>query len=250
MGTLIDKTSYDLGLMVAANVATCGLPIDVQEYYLTNRHLIPEALRRGFVLPSSAVQNAPVTDLNFWLTKTEEFAEKHLGMKINLRERFAIPAELPWPSAIPIFCPAGMANRLAVKILKDSSSLSVYEEVDVMKYSGSQATQEPDLYFIQNSVRPDEDTMGMSPDQLIATDKNWLDLRGYALAFGIYRFTTGKCLDPQTFTWFPNNRLAGGEVAHGRWRPLYRQVRFNWHGPGDRDGDGGARLTISVPLLP
>lgn len=261
-GTLIDKTSHDLSLVVAANVVTCGLPSEVQEYYLANKHLIPEAILRGFVLPSleapiasavvapSALFKAKDTDLATWLAKTEEFAEKHFGVKINLRKRFAIPEVFPWKSVIPVFDPGGLTNRDAVqKALKDSG-LTVWEEVDVMKYSGSEVNKEPTLHFIQNSVRPDEDTMEMSPDQLVATGKNWLGMRGYALAFGVHHLATGQYLDPETFTWFPNNRLSGGKVACGGWLPGRREVRFCWSSSGHRRGYGGSRLAIPVPLLP
>jgi hypothetical protein len=190
------------------------------------------------------------TDLNFWLNKCQEFAKKYLGVEINLRERFVIPAELPWKSVIPVF-DWGITNREAVqKALKDFG-LTVWEEVDVMKYSGSSANGQPSLYLIQNSIQPDSDTMmNMSPDQLVATKKNWLDLRGYALAFGVYHFATGEYLDPETITLFPNTRLAPGQVAFGHWRPDSLKVRFSWRRSAGQDGDSGARLTISVPLNP
>jgi len=212
-GTLIEKTSYDLGLAVAANIPASGLSAEVQQYYLVNKHLIPEALRRGFVLPSLEVKPTPmsaievVQDLDWWLDKTEEFTKRFLGVEVNLRKRFAIPAELPWKSAIPVFDPGGLTNRETVQKALKASGLAVWEEVDVMKYTGSEANKEPTLHFIENSARPDEDTMGMSPDQLFTTGKNWLDLRGYALAFGVHHFATREYLDPQTFTWFPTSRL-------------------------------------------
>jgi len=254
MGTLIEKTSYDLGLMVAANMSTSGVPIEVQEYYLSNRHLIPEALRRGFTLPQSETQPIPTTtevvqDINWWLAKTQEFTKKFLGVEVDLRDRFAIPAPLPWRSIIPIFDPGTLTNRDAIKKTLKASGLAVGEEVDVMKYSGAEANKGPALHFIQNSIRPDEDTMGMSPDQLVATGKNWLDLRGYALAFSIYHFATGQYLDPQTFTWFPNTHLSSGEVASGYWYPVTREVRFRWNDPGYRSGRSGSRLAIPATLV-
>lgn len=266
MGTLIEKTSYDLGLMVAANMSTAGVPIEVQEYYLTNRHLIPEALRRGFVIPQPEVQiqsasttiiaSSPTlfktadTDLDFWLDKCQEFSKKFLGVEIDLRERFTIPAELPWKSVIPVFDLGDMTNRDAVQKILKASGLAVYEEVDLMKYFGSEASKGPTLHFINNSIRPDDDTMGLSPDQLVATGKNWLDLRGYALAFAVHHFATGQYLDPQTFTWFPKSRLSDGKVARGGWSSNDRGVRFNWSLSGDQDGRRGARLAMPCPLLP
>jgi hypothetical protein len=49
-GTLIEKVSHDLGLAIAANIPTCGLPLEVQEYYSANKQLIPSGIQRGFVL--------------------------------------------------------------------------------------------------------------------------------------------------------------------------------------------------------
>ena len=93
------------------------------------------------VVAPSALFKAKDTDLATWLAKTEEFAEKHFGVKINLRKRFAIPEVFPWKSVIPVFDPGGLTNRDAVqKALKDSG-LTVWEEVDVMKYSGSEVTK-------------------------------------------------------------------------------------------------------------
>lgn len=247
-GTLIEKTSHDLALAVAANVVTCGLPSEVSEHYLANKHLIPEAILRGFTLTAPAAVEV-TQDLDWWLTKTEEFTKKFLGVEVDLRDRFAIPADLPWKSVIPVFEPGKLTNRKAVqKAIKDSG-LAVWEEVDVMKYSGSEANNEPTLHFVQKSIRPDEDTMGMSPDQLVVTGRNWLDLRGYTLAFSIYHFATGEYLDPQTFTWFPNTRLSSGRVASGDWSPDDREVRFLSAGPGSRSDYGGSRLAIPATLV-
>ncbi len=263
LGTLIEKMTYDLGLAVAANFATCGLPTEVQEYYLQNKNMIPEAILRGFVFPQPETKPAPAivpalptlfktaeTDVEGWLSKAEEFAKKYFGVTISLREHFVIPAELPWKSVIPVFDPGGLDNRGAVqKALKDFG-LAVWEEVDVMKYSGSQANKEPTLHFIQNSIRPDDDTMGSSPNQLVAMNKNWLGLRGYALAFAVHHFATSEHLDLQTWTWFPANRLADGRVANGRWFPDFREVRFSWDSSDYRREEIGSRLAIPVPLLP
>ena len=266
-GTLIEKTSYDLGLRIAANIPTSGIPLNVQEWYLANPHLIPEALCRGFILPQKesagekksvarakisptpAVFKATDIDLAMWIAKSEEFAEKYLGVKISLRERFAIPETLLWQSVIPVFDPGGeFDNRKAIELLK-ALGFTVHEEVDVMQYSGSAVGMEPTLHFIHNSVRPDEDTMKMSPDKLVKTGKNWLNLRGYALAFGLYHFVTKNHLDPETFTWFPGNRLPSGEVAGGDWYPVSRKVGFYWSSARYEGPYGGARLAMPVPLI-
>ncbi len=189
-------------------------------------------------------------NLDWWLAKTEEFAEKHLGVRVNLRERFAIPAELPWESAIPVFDPGALTNRGMVDFALRAQGLAVWEEEDVMKYAGSEAGEAPTLHFINNSVTPDDDTMNLSPNDLRATKKSFLRLRGYGLAFAVYYFATGKYLDPKTFTWFPEDRLPGGSVAHGAWDPARREVRFYWGCAGYRSSDGGARVAMPVSLKP
>ena len=191
---------YNLGLKIVPNLLHV-LTTEELEYYEVNLPELKNALAKGLKFPQPEVQitqASPVpvvfktsdTDLNFWLDKCQEFTKEYLGVVINLRERFAIPAELPWQSVIPVFDPAGLTNRdAAQKALKDFG-LTVYEEVDVMKYCSSEASKKPTLHFIQNSIRPDEDTMGMSADQLVTTGKNWLDMRGYTLAFAVHHLAT------------------------------------------------------------
>ena len=117
-----------------------------------------------------------------------------------------------------------------------------------MKYSGSSASDEPMLHLIENSERSDPDTIGMSPNQLRDTSKCWLNLQDYALAFGLYYFVKKRYLDPSTFTWLPENRLPGGEVAYGFWLPDNRVVKFSWWDADFEGGDGGARLAINCSL--
>lgn len=159
------------------------------------------------------------TDLDKWLTAAEKLAKEYFGGTVDLRKMFVIPETLPWRSAIPIFGPGNLTNRDTLEFLK-KLGLNSWEETDVMRYSGSEASGAPTLHLIQNSIRPDEDTMGQSPDQLVATNNNWLDLRGYGLGFGLHHKVTKKYLDPKTFTWFPNNRLPDGRVADGDWNPV------------------------------
>jgi len=49
--------------VVAANIVTSGLPIEVQEHYLSNKDQIPGALLRGFVLPSAEVVKLILTSV-------------------------------------------------------------------------------------------------------------------------------------------------------------------------------------------
>lgn len=249
---MIKKSTHDLALLIASNVCAAQLPDNVARHYLENKEEVVSAIIRGFVLPgvNQVTENLAPQDLNWWLKKTEEFAKNHLGIEVNLRERFAIPAELPWQSAIPVFDPGKLENRNMVEKALKRQGLAVWEETDVIKYAGSEAGEAPTLHFIENSERPNEDTMNMSPDQLRDTKKSYLRLRGYGLAFAVYHFATRKHLDPETFTWFPEDRLPGGWVARGFWGPASREVLFDWDDPDDRRACCGARVAIPVSLKP
>ena len=192
------------------------------------------------------------TDLDWWLKRAETFARKRLGVKVSLREMFDVPTELPWKSVIPVFDPGGLTNRDMVDKALKAQNLTVYEETDVMGYTGSEANTKPTLILIKNSIRPDEDTLtqtGMSADDLRQTGKPYLRLRGYGLAMGLYYFVKKGYLDPkETWTRFPEDRLPGGVVALGRWFPLRRRVGFGWGRPGLRRSRGGGRVAMSVSL--
>jgi hypothetical protein len=133
------------------------------------------------------------------------------------------------------------------QVLK-SLKLDVYEETDVMKYSGSEASAQPMLHFIENSIRPNADTMGKSPNDLRQMGKSFLRLRGYGLAFGLYHYARSQYLDSETWTWFPEDRLSDDEVAEGSWDPGYRKVGFGWSSSDYRNSCRGARLAMPVSL--
>jgi hypothetical protein len=187
-------------------------------------------------------------DLNFWLQKSQEFTKKFFGVEVDFR-KFEIPKQFPWGSVLPVFDPGNITNRQAIEVLQ-KLGLKVWEEVDVMEYTGSEVGGKPSLTFIQKLISPDGETMGMSPNQLVETGKNWLYLRGYTLAFGLYCFATSKYLDTETFTWFPNCHLSAGGVAHSLCRPAHGGVGFGWFGASNCHDSGGARLAMPVSLVP
>jgi hypothetical protein len=188
------------------------------------------------------------TTLSSWLPKAEEFAKKFLGVTFNLRERFVLTDEQLAGDYIPVFDPGTLNNQKAVSKALKGQKLTVYEETDVMKYKGSEQNGTETLHLIKNSLRPDPDTMGLPPNQLKETGKNFLSLRGFTLAFGLYHFATRDNLDPNTWTWFPENTLSSGGVAYGCWGPNYRRVYFHWSYPRCANSNSGARLAIPVPL--
>ena len=193
------------------------------------------------------------TNLNHMVHITERFAKEVLGVSVNLCEQFDFPVELPWKDVLLVYDP-GLNNREAVAKSLRGQKLKVYDEGDnLMNYYGSAALGQPTLRIIENSIRPTEDTLGSlakSPDGLNADGRPYLDLRGYALAFGLRYFAFKDYLDPQTWTWFPRNRLPAGGVAYGSWNPgvNYRWVKFDWRRSGYVLPSFGARLAISLKL--
>ncbi len=194
-----------------------------------------------------AITQATEQSLEWWIIKTEEFTKKHLGVEVDLRRQFAIPEKLPWQSAISVFYPGALTNREVVDKALKGQGLDVWEEVDVMKYAGSEAG-EATLHFINNSLSPDEDTMNKTAFDLLHTKKSFLRQRGYCLAFGVYYFATGEHLDPKTFNWFPEDHLPNQYVACGSWHVPGKRVRFSWGEKVSPYTGGGARLAIQAPL--
>ena len=194
---------------------------------------------------------ATETNLDEIIPVTEHWAKKFLGVTVNLREQFDFPAKFPWKSVLLVLDPR-LNNRQAVKKSLKGQKLGVYEESNVMEYSGSEASSQSTLHIIENSLSPTRDTMGRTPDQLKADGRPYLGLRGYALAFGVHHFHSKNHLDPNTWTWFPDNRLPSGEVACGYWSPLpsFRKVKFYWYWPDDSFGEFGARLAMPVSPKP
>ncbi|MEK7609841.1 MAG: hypothetical protein AAB470_01820 [Patescibacteria group bacterium] len=190
---------------------------------------------------------AKQTNLDEIIPVTERFAKKFLGVTANLREMFDFPAELPWKDVLLAFDP-GLDNHQVVEKALKSQRLSVYEESNVMEYKRSEAFSQPTLQIIENSIRPTEGTYGQSSNQLNADGKPYLELRGYALAFGLRYFAFKDYLDLETWTWFPKNRLPGGGVASGRWSPYpgFREVRFYWLKHAHSHSLMAARLAMSV----
>ena len=138
-----------------------------------------------------------------WLKAREELHRFFTGETIVLRDVFAITDEqLASTTLMPTFRPAGATNRMAVK-WKKKLGVVVYEEADVMKYSGSKGTKEPELLLINRSVNPDADTLNnnaKSPDQLIKiSNKLWLNLFGWCDADSLYFAITGEHLDSETW---------------------------------------------------
>lgn len=187
----------------------------------------------------------------------EDYTKKAFGLEVHLAKIFnlsLIPSLLTtvsWTSVLPVFIPK-VNNRQAVDSLITGGfknfKKKAYEVEDVMKYKESEAS-EPRLLLIESSPRPNTDTMGVSPRNLVKTGKLWLPLKGYAIAQGLYHQMTREYLDPETWTWFPSETLSDGQTALGRWLPDYGNVGFGRRGSDGEYGYYGARLAIPVPLI-
>lgn len=184
----------------------------------------------------------------------ETYARLVFGLEVKVAEMFNLSvlpellANVQGQSVLPVFLPAKLDNRQAVDSLTKAGFKKPYKEVDVMQYLGSAGFEKPRLLLIENSARPSPDTMGMSPDSPVKTGKLWLPLKGYAIAQGLYHQLTDGYLDPETWTWFPGERLPDGGTARGSWLPDDGDVGFCWSNFSDYErGDAGSRLAIEVP---
>ncbi len=185
----------------------------------------------------------------------EAYARLALGLEVVLAEMFNLSVvpellvQVDWVSVLPVFIPAKLNNRQAVDSLVTAGHQKPYEGVDVMRYTGSAGSEKARLLLVENSPRPSPDTMGQSSDSLVKSGGLWLPIPGYAIAQGLRHQLTDDYLDPETCTWFPNERLPGGRAARGRWRPDCGNVRFYWGYSDCEDPSAGARLAIKVPSL-
>lgn len=253
---LIRKSTHDFALLVAGQIHAAGLSEEVEKHYLAQKQKVCPALKGTFVLPGAIplpvapveTQGYPIeeTDCLAWLGHLEWFAKEHFATEIVLRDKFPIPVRLPWKQVLPIFDP-GFTNREMVDKLK-AQELSVYESVDVMRYAGSGAFNAPRLYLVERSLTPTAATMGLPPKFA----RHWfagrqtvpLNLRGYGIGTSLWHKVESQFLDPQTWTWFPENTLPDGRIACGRCDPARGEVKFCYDDASDEHGNCGFREAI------
>ena len=171
-----------------------------------------------------------------WLGAREKLHFFLTGETVNLLEMFIIPPEIfSRTDIMPVFRPARVTNRMALDWKVKLGMKPSYEEVDVMKYGGSNGSQVLELYYINRSVTPDVDTLGdnaKSPDQLIkVSDTFWINLYGWSDADNLHFLITGTHLDSRnTWTWFPKDGLPGdGKIASGYWNSSDDKASFSWY---------------------
>ena len=254
---LVRKSTHDLAILIAGQVASANLSEEVERYFLAQKQEVPLVLQQCFVLPGTFTLSVmPVemagypfkeTDCMEWLDHMEQFAERCFGMKVSLRKIFRFPARLPWKKILPIYNP-GLTNREMVdKAFVSRKLVAPYEAVDVMKYFGSVANV-PGLYLTERSAKPTPATMGLPPKFV----KHWfagrqtvpLNLCNYGIGTSLCHKVENQFLDPVTWTWFPENTLTDGNVAGGGCHPGYDKVEFYYLASDVGNGCFGFREAI------
>lgn len=246
---MIRKSTNDLSLLVASQVAVAGLTEEVENHFLVQKQEIVPALQRVLVLPGTIpLPVVPVelggyptekTDCFEWLRHMEQFAEECFGVTVSLREMFPIPAMVPWEKVLVIFDPGLSFREIVDKALK-AQGLSVGEGMDVMKFTGAESAG-PRLWIVERTPEP-RAARGLPPKfaelWFQGRQTRPLNLGGYGIGTGLLYKVEKKFLDPEakTVSWFPENIfLPGGGVAYGRSHPDYRKV---WFARGDPSCEG------------
>ena len=226
-----------------ANAATRALQINLQPA-TESRNVIEQP---KVIVPNLRQTGSTLAD---WLKGREELHKFFTGETIVLTDLFALtPEELASATLMPAFRPAGATNRQAVDWKLKIGETTPFEEVDVMKYKNSNGSKEHELYLLNRSTEPDTDTLGKnakSPNNLILVkDKLWIGLFLWADADTLHRAITGSPLDPNTWCWFPHDRLPGGKVACGYSGGGRSQ--FSWYYAVSCYPNYGARSAKKVP---
>lgn len=180
----------------------------------------------------------------------QEQAENLFDYRIDIFDKFAIsiPMSFPWQEFIAILVPPGVDNRLAMEALK-KYRLFFQGDLTVNSYRGYEASEKPRLFITKFQARPTKDTLGRSPDELVLTDRVWLPLKAYLLAFGQFHEGSSGFLDERTHTMFPNERenILGG-VAHIGWSLDHQVISSSFCHRERVSEDFGAREAVEIPL--
>lgn len=256
---MIRKTTNDLAILVASQVHAAGLSEEVESHFLAQKQEVVPALKRGFVLPSAIPLSAyPVemvgypleeTDCFEWLNHAEQFTKDLYGLTMKLRDKFTLPARLPWKQALPVFH-LGLSHREMVDKTLKSQGIAIGEYVKIDALTLAEGTGVPHLGFIERSLTPTPGTMGLPP----RFAKHWfsgrqtrpIDLSGYGSAVGLFYRVEKQFLDSATATWFSENTLSmpDGDVAYGYYNSYRGEVDFNAHDAGYEDGGWGFREEV------
>ena len=267
---------YNLGLKVAANVPQV-LTLEQLEHYERNLPELQDAIRRGLTIPGKPESRIEVAEppkapapeplilsatggtFAEWLGAREKIHTFLTGETVILRDMFVVNDQiLARTDIMPVFRPVGVTNRMALDWKVKLGMNPSYEEDanlgGVMRYRNCEGPEVPQLGFINRSVRPDKNTLGddaKSPDGLLTVhNAKWLNLYGWSDADNLHFLITGQHLDSEeTLTWFPDDRLPGGEgVARGGWFAYDARAYFDWYYGGHCFPRIGARLAKALSL--
>lgn len=206
----------------------------------------------------STVFPEEIRNMGWWIDRAEEFAREFLDVDFKIRDRFIIPDSFPWKHVIPIFDPSGLTSSEALTYALCYQGLDVWGGVAGRVYDGWHGSSMPSLHFMEFSVRPSEDTMGKSPAELRTSQEEFLTMRQYILAYGLYWFAVGKRLDEtspdglfdkHTSTLFPDDRLPGpGLRREACALTRGHELMFTWQRPDESSPDCGARRAFPAAL--
>lgn len=186
-----------------------------------NRSQIPEAFRRGFVVSNSSRSlAAPVecpsypieeTDCLLWLDNAKRFTlDYFVGSQDDLHQ-FELPPRLPWKQVLVIYNP-GISNMKIYNGVRCHSGIDFQMSDTSADYCWRTSLPSlPKLYIIERNPSPTPAAMGLPAKYAL----HWfggrktvpLPIGAYILGTSILNYVTGKFLDTETTTVFPNNLL-------------------------------------------
>ncbi|TSC84492.1 MAG: hypothetical protein G01um101417_157 [Parcubacteria group bacterium Gr01-1014_17] len=138
---------------------------------------------------------------------------------VDLHDMFVLnEKDLASTNFMPVFRPAGATNKMAVE-WKRKMGVSVWVQVDVMRYKNAKGPRVSELYLINRSLYPDRCAAhkeARNPKRFITRRTLLCGLYEWCDADSFQFSLTGEHLDPKSFppTWFPGDRLSDGRIAY------------------------------------
>lgn len=193
-------------------------------------------------------------DIDWWISKSEEYTRELFGEKVSLRTKFVFPS-LPWLGAIPVYDPDTLPT---VEVLRRTVSLLGIQSWGgpaSRHYHGCMPGGRPRLQFTPEGKAPSVETLGKSNLSLKQSGKPYLEIRSYVIAYGLFYSATREFFDLESETGFPCDQMPGpGRSWHASFRTLHSldgnyEMRCSWQYAVDTDAIRGAREVLdAVPL--
>lgn len=175
-----------------------------------------------------------------------EFYKKFLGVYF-FPQPWKLPPDRSLDGLMPIFIPAGVTVFDVIEKVISPLGFRVIEEASLDKFTGLESSPLDRLHLTQISSRPNNETLFVSATHLRKTRLHSLGLLDYMLAFGLNLFSTGMCLDDQTFTFFPDNTICNIGVARAKSIPSRKIIQITWNSERLADPKVGSRIITRVP---